>query len=167
LLTEAGAHLVLGHHQHLPRGVEVIAGTPVFFGLGHIVFDYPGYAAELESFGLRVTQTSPAQLAAMFGEFGIYPRPEQPAFPFPPLARHTAVAVVELAASGAVRIGLVPCMIDGDGVANPVTRDEPGWPAALEVLHQAQHVPGLLTKVTDARWTFGGFDVVELTGPAG
>ena len=33
LLAEAGASLVLGHHHNMPRGVEVIAGTPVFFGV--------------------------------------------------------------------------------------------------------------------------------------
>lgn len=164
LLAEAGANLVLGHHQHMLRGVEVIGRTPVFFGLGHIVFDFPGYADELESFGLPIRQASPIQLAAMFGEYGIYPRPEQPAFPFPSLARHTGVAVVELSATGAGRVGLVPCLIDGAGVAVPVRRGEPGWATAVEVAERAQQAPGLRTKVTDTGWTFGGCDVLEYTG---
>lgn len=163
LLAEAGANLILGHHQHMLRGVEVIGATPVFFGLGHIVFDFPGYVAELESFGLPVTQASAAQLAAMFGEYGIYPRPDQPAFPFPPLARHTGVAVVELSAGAVPRIGLVPCLIDATGVAVPVRRGEPGWATAVEVAERAQQVPGLGAKVADTNWVFGGCDVLEYT----
>ncbi len=63
LLAEAGASLVLGHHHHMPRGVEVIAGTPVFFGLGHIVFDAPGYPGDLEGLGRR-TGVALAELSA-------------------------------------------------------------------------------------------------------
>lgn len=63
LLAEAGANLVLGHHQHMPRGVEVIAGTPVFFGLGHIAFDAPGYPGDLEYLGRR-TGVAVAELSA-------------------------------------------------------------------------------------------------------
>jgi poly-gamma-glutamate synthesis protein (capsule biosynthesis protein) len=167
LLVEAGVHLVLGHHQHMLRGVESITGTPVFFGLAHIVFDYPAYAAELESFGFDVAQASPAQLKAVFGEYGIYPRPEQPDFPFPALSRHTGVAVVELSAGGAGRFGLVPCTIDGAGVARPVGRSDAGWPAALELLQRCQQTPDLRAKVADTGWIFGGCDVVGFAGPTG
>ncbi len=73
LLAEAGAGLVLGHHQHMPRGVEVIAGTPVFFGLGHIAFDAPGYPGELAYLGRR-TGVAVAELSAAGVErFGFVP----------------------------------------------------------------------------------------------
>ncbi|MEU5696777.1 CapA family protein [Actinosynnema sp. NPDC020468] len=166
LLVEAGAHLVLGHHQHLLRGVEVIAGAPVFFGLGHVVFDFPGYTDELATFGVRVAELGAERLAAMFGEYGIYPRPEQPDFPFPPIARHTGVAVVELSASGVGRFGFVPCLIDGRGVARPVGRDTPQWTDEVRFLGQAQENPGLATGVADSGWVFAGHDVLEFTGPA-
>jgi poly-gamma-glutamate synthesis protein (capsule biosynthesis protein) len=35
----AGADVVLGHHQHFFRGVELVDDSPVFYGLGHIAFD--------------------------------------------------------------------------------------------------------------------------------
>lgn len=165
LLTEAGADAVLGHHQHTLRGVEMISGRPVFFGLGHAAVDLPGYAAALADRGLDVAESSEDQLRAMFGEHGIYPRPQHPAFPFPPLARHTAVAVIELAATGVVRFGLVPCHIDGDGVAQPIRRGEPGWPAAMEILQRCQRTPALRTTLVDTGWELGGYDIVELAGP--
>ena len=40
--VEAGASAVFGCHAHILQGVEVIAGVPVFYGLGSIVFQYQG-----------------------------------------------------------------------------------------------------------------------------
>ena len=94
LIIEAGADLVLGHHQHMMRGTDFIAGKPVFYGLGHIAFDYPRYGAELASYGIDLAELSESELTDLFGEYGIYPRPEHPAFPFHPLARRTGVAVL-------------------------------------------------------------------------
>jgi poly-gamma-glutamate synthesis protein (capsule biosynthesis protein) len=33
----AGADLVVGHHQHVPAGVEIIGGKPIFYGLGNFM----------------------------------------------------------------------------------------------------------------------------------
>jgi hypothetical protein len=40
--VEAGASVVFGSHAHVLQGVEVIGGTPIFYGLGSIVFQYQG-----------------------------------------------------------------------------------------------------------------------------
>jgi poly-gamma-glutamate capsule biosynthesis protein CapA/YwtB (metallophosphatase superfamily) len=73
LLAEAGANLVLGHHHHGPRGVEVIAGTPVFFGLGHIAFDAPGYFDDPASLGRRTGAAVVELSAAGIQRFGFVP----------------------------------------------------------------------------------------------
>jgi poly-gamma-glutamate synthesis protein (capsule biosynthesis protein) len=41
-LVAAGAGVVFGCHAHDLQGVEVIAGAPVFYGLGSFVFGYDG-----------------------------------------------------------------------------------------------------------------------------
>lgn len=166
LLAESGADLVLGHHHHMLRGADVVAGKPVYFGLSHIVFDFPGFTEELASYGFQVSAASPEQLAATFGEYGIYPRPEQPEFPFHPLARRTGVAVVEVSAGGVDRFGVVPCKIDHMGVARPVARSDADWPDAVDVVRRCQRVPGLRDLVRDDGWTFAGCDVIEYRGPA-
>jgi poly-gamma-glutamate synthesis protein (capsule biosynthesis protein) len=38
----AGADAVLGHHPHLLKGVEFIAGKPVFYSLGNFAIEQPG-----------------------------------------------------------------------------------------------------------------------------
>jgi poly-gamma-glutamate synthesis protein (capsule biosynthesis protein) len=166
LLAESGADVVLGHHHHMLRGTEVLAGKPVYFGLGHIVFDFPGFTDELASYGFRVSGASPEQLSATFGEYGIYPRPEQPEFPFHPLARRTGVAVIELSAGGVDRFGIVPCLIEGTGVARPVTRTDAEWPELVNVVNRCQREPGLPDLIRDDGWTFAGYDVIEYRSSA-
>ena len=40
-LAEAGATAVLSHHAHRILPVEVHRGTPIFYGLGNFLFDWP------------------------------------------------------------------------------------------------------------------------------
>jgi len=37
-LADAGADLVIGHHPHVPQGVQIYAGVPICYSLGNFVF---------------------------------------------------------------------------------------------------------------------------------
>jgi poly-gamma-glutamate capsule biosynthesis protein CapA/YwtB (metallophosphatase superfamily) len=54
LAVESGADLVLGHHPHVPQGVEVYAGKPIVYSLSNFVF-YPftNYPETLDTFILE------------------------------------------------------------------------------------------------------------------
>ena len=41
LLAEFGADIVLGHHPHVPNGIEVYRGCWIFYSLGNAVFNQP------------------------------------------------------------------------------------------------------------------------------
>ncbi len=166
LITEAGAHLVMGHHQHMLRAVEFMDGKPVLYGLGHIVFDYLRMSEELASYGFDVTGQTADQLAAAFGEYGIYPRPEHPAFPFHPLARRTGVAVLQIDGSGVTMCGIVPCVIDETGTARPLRRDHEDWLPMLRFLRECQSRARLSTTVEDNGRDVGGYPLLEFCGPA-
>jgi Bacterial capsule synthesis protein PGA_cap len=163
LLVEAGADVVLGHHQHLPRGVELLDGKPVFYGLGHAVFDQPRLADEFRRRGIDLESMDDDERAAAFGEWAVYPRRASPSFPFHPLYRRSVAGVVELDGAEVVRAGVAPLLLDEDGIARPIRRGDPGWPEALEFLARCQAEPGLLTEIRDAGWVHGGCDLVELT----
>lgn len=166
LIINAGAHLVLGHHQHMLRAVEFIEGKPVLYGLGHIVFDYPRMSEELASYGFDVAEHTADQLVAAFGEYGIYPRREHPAFPFHPLARRTGVAVLELDASGVAMCGVVPCVIDEAGIAQPLGRDNEDWLPMLRFLRECYSRAHLAGWVEDSGREVGGYPVLEFCRPA-
>jgi poly-gamma-glutamate synthesis protein (capsule biosynthesis protein) len=164
LIVGAGADAVVGHHQHIMRAVDFIDGKPVLYGLGHIVFDYPRLGEELASYGFDLAGLSAAQLAAAFGEYGIYPRPGHPAFPFHSLARRTGVAVLEIDGTGVIRCGVVPCLIDEDGIARPVRRASADWPRAAEFASECQSRARLATVVADNGADHGGYPLLEFSG---
>jgi poly-gamma-glutamate synthesis protein (capsule biosynthesis protein) len=39
-MIDAGADVILGHHPHVPRGVEVYDGKPILYSLGNLVFGH-------------------------------------------------------------------------------------------------------------------------------
>jgi poly-gamma-glutamate synthesis protein (capsule biosynthesis protein) len=48
-LIDAGASAVIAHHPHVPRGVELYEGCPVFYSQGNFLFwqDHPGLFRKL------------------------------------------------------------------------------------------------------------------------
>ena len=40
-MADAGADLVVGHHPHVPQGVEIHNGVPIYYSLGNFVFYQP------------------------------------------------------------------------------------------------------------------------------
>ncbi|MFE3185448.1 CapA family protein [Streptomyces violascens] len=162
LLAGAGADLVLGHHQHLFKGVRFIGGTPVFHGLGHIVFDMPRFADDLRSRGFDMDRATPHDLEEAFGEYGFYPRPGSPEFPFHPSARITAVAIVELDDDGIGRCGLVPCFIGPDGIARPVPRKGARWKEVTGYLGACMSRGRFSTELRDRGESFGGSPLLAL-----
>lgn len=41
LIAAAGADLVVGHHPHVPKGIQIVGGVPVVYSLGNFVFYQP------------------------------------------------------------------------------------------------------------------------------
>lgn len=39
-IVDAGADAILGHHPHVPRGVEVYRERPIFYSLGNLIFGH-------------------------------------------------------------------------------------------------------------------------------
>ncbi|MBC3841482.1 hypothetical protein GXW82_17915 [Streptacidiphilus sp. 4-A2] len=161
LLAEAGADVVLGHHQHMLRGMDHVSGVPVWYGLGHAVFDQARLAEEYAAYGFDVSAHTPEQLEAVFASTA-----SSRARTGPP-SRSTdgppdRVAVVELGADGVRRCGAVPCLIDADGVARPVAPGTAEWGELTDFLTECQTRAGLSSQVVaDTGWQLGGHPVVE------
>jgi poly-gamma-glutamate synthesis protein (capsule biosynthesis protein) len=71
-LADAGADLVVGHHPHVPQGLQIHRNTPIFYSLGNFVFFQPtdllfrklGYVlfADLDNQGLAALKILPYQI---------------------------------------------------------------------------------------------------------
>ncbi len=118
---DCGADIVVGHHAHILRGIEVYRGKPVFHGLGnfvavtHALTPDGKSAIELEAWAKRRREL-----------FGFAPDPAMPFYPFHPESRNTIAADCRFTADGAVEAGFVPCWIDDHGRPVPGERSEEG-----------------------------------------
>lgn len=125
LLAEAGADLVVGHHQHTVRGVSFIGRTPIFFGLGHLACDLPRLADELAAETAEFSYHDETACRSALGDYGIYPRAGYPLLPFHPDARFTVVARCDLTADGVQSAGMYPCRVEPDGSVVPMAASDP------------------------------------------
>lgn len=54
-LIDAGADLVLGHHPHVPQGMELYKDKLIVYSLGNFVFYQPQYTWARRSYGLELS----------------------------------------------------------------------------------------------------------------
>ena len=159
-LSELGVDLVLGHHQHRLRGVEFYGKMPVFFGLGHVVFDQPRAVAELRSNGADWLHLSESQLERRFGRYGHFPRPS--GFMFDELARWSAIAIVELVSGAQAQVGYIPVHIDEVGTPRPVRRGSERWNDFLAVMAGCIRDGYLTSAVIDEGRTYAGLPLLSI-----
>jgi Bacterial capsule synthesis protein PGA_cap len=116
---DAGADIVVGHHAHIMRGIEIYKGKPIYHGLGN-------YVAVTRALSPRNTDTPEAAAWAMrrMKLFGFAPDPKMPTYPFHPESRNTIIVDCRVGPDRTVDAGLVPCWIDDDARPVPFGRAE-------------------------------------------
>jgi poly-gamma-glutamate synthesis protein (capsule biosynthesis protein) len=122
---DAGADIVVGHHAHIMRGVEIYKGRPVFHGLGNFVTVTRALNVEANA--------SPARLAwakRRTALFGFEPDPAYPTYPFHPEAKNAMIAVCDVDESGVRRAGFIPCWIHASGQPEPLAENSRGLSVA-------------------------------------
>jgi len=69
--------------------------------------------------------------------------------------------VLEIGGSGGIRCGIVPCLIDGAGIARPLQRDTEDWLRMLQFSRDCQARAQLAATVDDKGAEFGGYPMLE------
>ena len=120
---DAGADIVIGHHAHILKGVEVYRDRPIYHGINHFVAAYSPESSPANADTAR-RRPIPGR-SPIFKQIG---EPDRSVvnFPYRREARHTIVARVSVDAEGVRSAGFVPCWIDEQ--ARPVAHgdDEQG-----------------------------------------
>ncbi|MDM7996490.1 MAG: CapA family protein [Acidobacteriota bacterium] len=127
-VIDAGADIVIGHHAHILRGIEVYKGKPIYHGLGNFVT--VTRALNIES------NPSPKRLewARRRRElFGFEPDPDYPTYPFHPEARNAMIAVCEIGNGGALKAGFLPCWVNPKGQPEICGKDARGRAVAAYI----------------------------------
>ena len=140
-VIDAGADVVIGHHAHILRGIEIYRGKPIYHGLGNFV---------TVTMALSTKQTdSPERLAwALRREtmFGFKPDPTMPTYPFHPESRNTIIARCAVNAQGLVEAGFIPCYIDQQARPVPLTAAN-GGQAVVDYVAKISATAGLAIKL--------------------
>ncbi|UUZ65193.1 CapA family protein [Polaromonas sp. P1-6] len=121
LAIDHGADVVLGHHQHIVKGIDFYKGKPILHGLGNFAFDLVDAEKIIKAETLR-------EAVEIFGEYSLFSREGYPTYPFHEEARMTMVAHIDLEAGRDPVVSLTPCMINSKGQPTPVLpSDEAGF----------------------------------------
>jgi poly-gamma-glutamate synthesis protein (capsule biosynthesis protein) len=112
---DAGASIVVSHHAHIIRGIELYRGKPIFHGLGN---------GCVVTTALSPDQAHPARADWARRRrllFGFEPDPAYTLAPFHPEAIHALVARVRCLEGGRVEPAFVPLYVEPPG--RPVLAD--------------------------------------------
>lgn len=139
---DAGADIILGHHQHILKGIQVYKGKVIMHGLGNFAMD-TGHNA-------TPGKESPALLEMQ----GLYPghcfgwREETPGYPWHQDSRRTMIARCRISGGQIREVSYVPCFINPDGEPEPLTASDEQFGEVADYLEQISTGVGFDTTFT-------------------
>ena len=115
---DAGADVVVGHHAHILRGIEIYRGKPIFHGLGNGCVVTRALSPDTDD-------AARADWARRRREmFGFTPDPAYYLAPFHPEAIHSMLGRVRIREDGTLATGFVPVRVDPPGRPRTCTEAE-------------------------------------------
>ncbi len=147
--VDAGADIVLGHHHHMLRGIEFYRGKPIFYGLGHYLFDLPNLPQRLAKDGyLGSGNPGDARaLARRFNQYRLGPREGYPLLPFHEDSRMTGMAVVQIDDGVITGVGFRPALLGPSNNPEHVHPTSPTGRKILDYVQQCCDAEGLGTRI--------------------
>jgi len=134
---DAGADLVLGHHQHIPKAVAVYKGKAIFHGVGNFVFDLgledlpPAMVAKL------VARSGPLQASGK-----VHARP----WAFSDDCRQTMIVLARMGTDGVASVGYQPCLINALGQPTALKAGEADFDRIAAYVEQVTRDAGFDTR---------------------
>lgn len=149
----AGADLVLGHHAHILKGIELYRGKTIFHGLCNMV-------AYLPSLAPRPGQDARSWARRRREIFGFEPNPEYPTYPFHPEAIYSIIAKVGIENKNISRVSYIPCIVNKEGEPEVVEKGA-GGEEVFEYMEKITREAGL-----NAKYQWQGDEIVINVAPS-
>jgi poly-gamma-glutamate capsule biosynthesis protein CapA/YwtB (metallophosphatase superfamily) len=111
---DAGASVILGHHAHILKGIEIYRGRPIFYSLGNFAIDLRMDRAHAQSKSFREIQTLSPNWIPNFDSL----------YNFPEDSRKTIMVRAQVSASGLGEISVLPCYINDQAQPRLLRPDE-------------------------------------------
>ncbi|MBN9427066.1 MAG: CapA family protein [Burkholderiales bacterium] len=114
---DAGADVILGHHQHILKPIEIYKGRPIFYGMANFAFDMYYQPGELDK-PERIERRQRLHP-------GWTHDPDYPTFPFPVDSRKGLVVHLDVSDRKLARVRWQPTMINRKSQPRLLRTDEP------------------------------------------
>jgi poly-gamma-glutamate synthesis protein (capsule biosynthesis protein) len=142
--VDAGADLILQHHAHILKGIEVYRGKAIFYGLGNFALEVHFMTQEwAESPGVKEVRRS-------LNPDWNPPYPDYPSFPFPPDSRKTILAKCVISDKDISKVSFLPVIINEHGEPEILTPDDDRFGEVVGYLEDITRDQGLNTRFTVA-----------------
>jgi poly-gamma-glutamate synthesis protein (capsule biosynthesis protein) len=136
LAIDAGADVILGHHQHILKPIEIYKGKPIFYGLANFAFDMYYQPGELEK-PERIERRQRLHP-------GWTHDPSYPTFPFPVDSRKGMAVFLDIEGRKVSRVRWQPTMINQKSQPRLLKATEPEFNEVLAYMKKitaAQKIP--------------------------
>lgn len=119
---DAGADLVVGHHPHILKGVEVYRGKVILYSIGAYAQEHPR------------RDVVGTELAELIKQYRLTLDPEWVRFSFPVDSQKTVLVRCEFSSSGFQRVALRPAWINPQAQAELLAPDDPRFDEVVDYL---------------------------------
>ena len=124
--VDAGADIVLGHHQHILKPMELYRGKPIFYGMANFAFDMYYQPGEFEK---------PERMERREKLHPGWTRdPNYPTFPFPVDSRKGMLANIVVEQKQLKRVSFKPVMINQKSQPRCLPLDDPEFTQVIDYM---------------------------------
>ncbi|MGM7699111.1 CapA family protein [Microbacterium sp. A84] len=132
---DAGADLVIGHHAHILKGIEMYRGKAIFHSLGNFAIELPMDEEHASRPSFRhLLSLHPGWEPDIGGMFN-----------FPPDSRKSIIVDCDVDAAGVSRVRFRPVWIDRMAVPTLLAPSDPRFAEVVDYLRGASDAAGLTT----------------------
>ena len=117
---DAGVDLILGHHAHVPKAIEVYRGNVCFYSLSNFIMSAP--------------EASQARMSRMVTQYGVALNPDYPRLPYGTDAKRTLIARAVCTPHGVQRVSFLPTLIDKQLRPEVLRHDDPRFDEAVRYM---------------------------------
>lgn len=146
-LIDAGADMILGHHAHILKGIEIYRGKPIFYSVGNFAIDLPMTPEHAAGKGFKEIQALSPGWEPDFDSL----------YNFPPDSRMTMIVEAQLNGEGIADLAFRPAFINRNAQPEPLRANDERFARIVEYMRWCTAEAGL-----NARFAVRG-DLVQVS----
>jgi poly-gamma-glutamate capsule biosynthesis protein CapA/YwtB (metallophosphatase superfamily) len=125
---DAGADIILGHHPHMLKGIEVYKGKVILYSIGNFAFDSHPKAVDTLWYGHR--------RKVYQGLLKVPEKDQRSAYHFQPESRYSMVAKIAVAEKTIQQVSVLPVFVNGQAQPEPFSASDAKGQEVIQYLRE-------------------------------